>query len=193
MTMHLELLRLAFPLHLHSSVDAALHRVPPSSTAPTTHTIGPVYLDGEVLRIPARIYNPPLQGVHRGEQAEPEAAIIHCLYSRHHDGFVRQRHLEHLLPLTANWQAPFVFQIVGEYVVELIEILESSLDDDSQRMISAFAETNPELSARTHQRVASYWNCYYRARWPRLEDYPGTRVLDRLGVRAPRRRGPPAG
>jgi hypothetical protein len=193
MTTHLDQLRFAFPRRLHDSVRSALHRLPTSSSAPTPNTIGPVCLDGEDIRIPARIYNPPQHAGHLDERVDTEAAIIHCLYSRHHDGFVRQRHLERLLPLTATWQAPFAFQIVGEYVVELIELLESSLDDDTRRMVSAFVEANPEFLARTQQRVLSYWNCYYRARWPRLEDYPGTRILDRLGIHATKRRGHPAG
>lgn len=187
MTTHLEQLSLAFPRRLYADVQAALQSLPPSLTAPTAHTIGPIRLDGEELRIPARLYNPPQPGLHLVGPVDVETAIVHCLYSRHHDGFVRQQHLARLLPLTATWQAPFVFQIVGEYVVELIELLESSLDDDSRAMLLSFVEENPEFCTRTHQRVLSYWNCYYRYRWPQLESYPGKRLLARFGIHTSKR------
>jgi hypothetical protein len=43
-----------------------------------------------------------------------------------------------------------------------------------------FAAQNRPFIDLTAARVASYWNAYYRHRYPKLIDYPGQAVLDEL-------------
>jgi hypothetical protein len=64
-----------------------------------------VTVAGEPVTIPQRIYNPEQVGA---RLTETQALILHCLYSRHHDGFVRQRHLKELLAHPQEWRNNWV-------------------------------------------------------------------------------------
>jgi hypothetical protein len=44
----------------------------------------------------------------------------------------------------------------------------------------AFLAANPDFLDLTSQRVVSYWNCYYRYRYPKLSDYPGFALISSL-------------
>ena len=144
----------------------------------------------EVLTIPYRIYNPDV----RTARSEPPVAgiIRSCYYSRHHDGFVRQRCLRHLLTRTEPWVVPFVVQLIGEYVIEIVEDIHNGLDLRPGGEIAArygrFIADNPAFLDLTAQRATSYWNEYHRFRYPalrpapgsRFEIYPGFRLIDSL-------------
>lgn len=47
-----------------------------------------------------------------------------------------------------------------------------------------FATANPEFLALTSQRMVSYWNCYYRASYPQLDEYPGQIIVKSLRAAA---------
>lgn len=135
-------------------------------------------VDGERVVVPYRIYvdEPPPK---EWAALRPiEQAMLHCLYTRHHDGRVRQRHLAEIVNRTEPWIAPFVVQLVGEYVVEIVELIQRSLTDLSG--YHRFAAANPDLIDLTYQRAASYWDCYYRWRYPDLSSYPGIAVISAI-------------
>jgi len=39
------------------------------------------------------------------------------------NGFVRQQHLERIIRSGNPWVPPFVFQLVGEYAIEIIGVI----------------------------------------------------------------------
>lgn len=172
-------LRHAFPEALGAAVAAVAARLPAADFEPSKDSIGPVVVAGEPLAIPRRIYNRPM---------EPPAAldgtmelVWRCLYSRHDDGFVRQRQVLALLDARENeWVAPFLVQLLGEYVIEIVEEI-AAVDILDAQAVREFAGANPDFIRLTRQRAASYWDCYHRGRWPRLRDYPATRILGYLG------------
>ena len=88
-------------------------------------------------------------------------AILSCVYSRHHDGYVREKYLRRLLTLTHPWVAPFVFQLVGEYVDEIIQLIADNsallLAHDHYR---AFIRDNPDLVTVTWAQAITYANLY---------------------------------
>ncbi|MDR3081774.1 MAG: hypothetical protein LBV60_12755, partial [Streptomyces sp.] len=80
-----------------------------------------VEVQGETVAIPSRIYNEePEAGLERSLTGT-QRLILHCLYSRHSDGRVRQRRLEQLVSSSEPWVVPFVVQLAGEYVLEILE------------------------------------------------------------------------
>lgn len=118
--------------------------------------------------------------------------------TRHHDGYVRQRHLEPLVAEPGEWVVPFVVQLLGEYVVEIHEAILARLlpildrSADAREAYRRFVAANPDFIAVTEARIASYWNCYYRDRFVRYRrrdpdgprypgDYPASIVLEALG------------
>jgi hypothetical protein len=74
---------------------------------------------------------------------------------------------------------PFVVQLVGEYVVEILESIRHHLSDltskrSTQRLAYGdFIARNPGFFARTEHRVVSYWACYHRGKFPDFGTYPG--------------------
>lgn len=149
-----------------------------------------VNVEGEVLMIPYRIYGPELGAGDLATLSENQRILMHCFYTRHHDGRVRQRHLRSIIGEIHPWVAPFVVQLVGEYVLNILMDIRSGLTevDVSGTQLHAvygrFGAANPEFIARTRQRVASYWHCYYRNVWADRKYYPGTTVIDSLRVAA---------
>jgi hypothetical protein len=152
------------------------------------------------LRIPHRIYNPEPTPEALGRLSQRQALMLNCLYTRHHDGYVRHRHLKPLLRADEPWVAPYVVALVGEYVVEIVQDIADGLMLDAgprtwQRIIfGRFARENTAYMTLIHQRVWSYWRAYYASgyRGPTADrserpEYPGFVVLRALQAAAAER------
>ncbi|MBT2369302.1 hypothetical protein J7E88_29330 [Streptomyces sp. ISL-10] len=185
----------AFPRNLADEVRAVLAVVPETRSPPVSPFL--VDMSGEVVAIPYRIYQdePPTDAV-RALTAR-QRMILHCLYSRHSDGLVRQRHLERVVSSDQPWVVPFVMQLVGEYVLEILEAIQHGLCDlpskrSAQRLLYGdFIARNPAFFATIERRVVSYWSCYYRWDFPVFGTYPGCRLLELLRSAATDRTGRP--
>ncbi len=53
--------------------------------------------------------------------------LVDCLLTRHHNGYDRQSHLERIINSPNIWIPPFVVQLVGEYVIEILQIIDNNL------------------------------------------------------------------
>lgn len=177
----------AFPAGLRADVAEVAHALPPSPLpSDVTALLGrtTVTLDGESLTLPSRVYHGLLPADARfSSSLSPSVAA--CAYTRHHDGRVRQRALRTLLDgpdALEPWVVPYVVKLADEYVVEIVEDVAAFLVDvdvegtPQQRAYGRVLAQNPEMLRLLRARVVSYWDCYYRRRLPRLEDYPGHRV-----------------
>lgn len=132
----------------------------PSCRAATLEPAGSftVRVQGEDLVIPYRIYpsRPPTWRIIRSLAfAAPRSPAS----TRHHEGHVRQRYLKRIVWLPHAWITPFVVQLIGEYVVEiLIDIQEALKELDAegspQRLqYGTFVADNPAFVELTAQRV----------------------------------------
>ncbi|MEW2522947.1 hypothetical protein [Actinacidiphila alni] len=95
---------------------------------------------------------------------------------------------------------PFVVQLAGEYVLEILEAIGRGLPQlavpgsAQRRLYGEFVARNPACFARTERRVVSYWSCYYRWKYEMFEAYPGCvlleafrdAVVEQVGARWPR-------
>ncbi|MEU6055835.1 hypothetical protein ABZ829_36070 [Streptomyces xanthochromogenes] len=70
------------------------------------HASFSVAVEGQQVLIPGRLYNdePPTDAV--ASLSSRQQQLLHCLYSRHCDGVVRQRHLEKVVGSTDPWVVP---------------------------------------------------------------------------------------
>ena len=175
-------LRCAFPHALATQVDRAIAIIPTADQSLSPDCIGPVSMEGERLNIPYRIYSPEPGAESIGALGDTPRLILSCLYTRHDDGVVREKYLSPLLASTSVWVPPFVIQLVAEYVVEIIELIVSQLNSVDSDLYSQFAGQNPEFLNLARQRIVSYWQCYYRDRFPQFRDYPGFQLMDSLGL-----------
>jgi len=138
---------------------------------------------GESVSIPSRIYHDELPSDAKHRLTTTQLLILHCLYSRHSGGMIRQRHLEQIVGSHEPWVVPFVVQLVGEYVVEILEAIRRGISDvatpgSTQRLLYGdFIARNPSFFARTERRVVSYWSRYYRHEYPAFGNYPGCLLL----------------
>ncbi|MEY9969466.1 hypothetical protein ABIA33_007554 [Streptacidiphilus sp. MAP12-16] len=161
------------------------------------HEAFAVVVGGEVLVIPGRMYaDEPEPGVVAG-LSPVQLLQLACLYTRHHDGYVRQRHLRQIIGRTEPWVVPFVVQLLGEYVLEILNDLAQGLRDlgvpgsELRRAFGRFVVENPEFFARTERRVVSYYSCYHRWHYADFSSYPLSALLDALRTAAGEQAGAP--
>lgn len=163
------------------SIDGLIH--------PTEYS---VILDGELLTIPYRnYYNEPTPA--KEKLLTPrQKAIMNCIYLRHHNGFVRQRRLEQLIDTTDNFVIPYTIQLLGEYVMEILEILERHINGKTIDSYINFINENRKYWQQTESRMISYWNEYYRRpmypkylppKYATRKEYIGQQIVDKLKKR----------
>lgn len=133
---------------------------------------------GEDLLIPRRVSSPVLRPELSGLSLQ-QRQLAQCIRTRSTDGFVRQEALKDVLPINAPWSVPFVVALIGEYVVEIIDDIYAALPQFNLDVVAQFIRDNPSFYLLTRQRVASYWDCYYRWQFQR-NDYVGFKLLREL-------------
>jgi len=164
----------AFPSSVREDATAAVSALPE-----TTHLACEfsVRVNSETVSIPQRIYHNPLDVSvlsRFGWRSQTKKEILDCLFTRHADGFVREERLRRVIRSNNIWIPPFVIQLAGEYIVEILRIIEQHLDTLDEALYSGFVQSNPQFIAKTKQRILSYWDCYYRLiPW---REYPGFRI-----------------
>lgn len=173
----------AFPRFLLHDVLVVASTMPPCRHAPARSF--PVEVAGERVAIPERVHNDEPHAALTASFSGRQQAVFHCLCSRHHDGRVRQRHVEEIVALPEPWVVPFVVRLVGEYVEEIQRVIRDGLVDigipgtPQHDVYGTFLAANPAFLERTRQQMAGYWGCYHRGRWSR-KDYPGTVLVESL-------------
>ncbi len=145
--------------------------------------------NNKILNIPNRIhFNFPDEKV-LIQLTDLQQTILNCIYLRHHDGFIRQKRLESLLGNSNSFIIPFTFQLLGEYVVEILEVLEKHINYNTIDDYAIFIMENPKFWIKTKSRVISYWNAYYRRpqqplflppKYPDLNGYIGQKIVNHL-------------
>jgi len=163
----------AFPSKARQTAEFVVSDLPPTTIKPKGRV--PVWLEGENLFLPYRIYNEtpdsPLDGL--------PGMIRDCLYSGHHDGHVRESSIGRAIKSGELMVVPFVFLLLGGYPIEIHQTIEESLDASSlgDEEFEEFAANNHEFMALTEARALSYHSAYYRSK--AKADYPALRLLDR--------------
>jgi hypothetical protein len=189
----------AFPTRLAGDVQSVLAAMPEARLAPMMPF--EVEVQGETVAIPSRIHNEEPGADLERPLSGTQQVILHCLYSRHSDGRVRQRHLEQIVASGEPWVVPFVVQLAGEYVLEILEEISRGLPGlavpgSAQRLLyGEFIARNPAFFEHTERRVVSYWSCYYRWKYGAFGTYPGcvlleafrAAVVEQVGAQWPRR------
>lgn len=170
----------SFPGELSSDVNAALEFMPVGVHMPSKDDIGPVSISNEPVYIPCRIYSP--EPKMSSQISDLQRTIISCIYTRHHDGFVREKYLASLFGSSFSWVPPFVLQLVGEYVLEIVTLIHRHIDELDPLIYNCFAKENEDFIALTKARAISYWDCYYRWQNWKFRDYAPFQVMNGLGL-----------
>lgn len=163
----------AFPAALRSEAAIVASLVGSKNVA---HPELPIVVRGESLSIPYRVF-PDADTSPCASLNEVQARIYACALTRHHDGHVRQRQLEQIVTLSDPWVVPFVVQLCGEYVSEILDVIEQHLPTMHPPAYGEFFRENPRFFQQTESRMASYWDSYYRWVYKRKADYVGFKLF----------------
>jgi hypothetical protein len=191
----------SFPSYLKQDVEEVIEVLPSDGTVlikngevhkidslihPTEYT---VTLHGEQLTIPYRNYFNELALDKENALTAQQKTILNCIYLRHHNGFVRQKRLELLVDSGQYFVIPYTLHLLGEYVVEILEVLDRHINDSTLDNYTKFISENEKYWRQTQSRMISYWNEYYRRptcqrfskpTYPILRLYIGQQIADKL-------------
>jgi hypothetical protein len=143
-----------------------------------------IILKGQKLIIPGRVYFDEPIDTTGSALTEMQQTILNCIYLRHYNGFVRQTRLEKLIDKTDFFVTPFVFQLLGEYVIEILFVVDRHINEQTIDNYIKFINENKKYWQQTESRMISYWNEYYRRpQFRKLNDYIGKQIVDRLKKR----------
>ena len=156
--------------------DGQVHKVD-NLIHPTELTIK---LNAEKLTIPYRLYFDEPDIDSENKLTERQKVILNCIYLRHHNGYLRERRLRELIDKNEKWTIPFTIQLLGEYVFEILEVLNNQINEKTIGNYHSFIEENPKYWEQTESRMISYWNEYYRRKFPKLKEYLGTVLVKRI-------------
>lgn len=135
-------------------------------------------VNGKYLTFPDRIYFNDIKETKLQKLTEQQRNIIHCIYSRHCDGFIREKHLKELLSSNyEDWTIPYIVKICDEYVVEILEMTYKLLIGKDLTKIQQFCRENKVQFLKSYHRMISYWNEYYRWDCYRYRDYIGRKLF----------------
>lgn len=137
-------------------------------------------LRGERICSPYRLYLDEPEPSRLDNLSDDQRTVVNCIYLRHHNGHVRQNHLKKLVRATDYFICPFIVQFIGEYVIELLYIVESAITPTTLNEYSDFIISNPLYWKKTKSRMTSYWDAYHRRDFPELREYIGKRLVNRL-------------
>lgn len=134
--------------------------------------------DHEVIMFPYRIYYMDNSNDFTKDLSEQQKMILHCIYSRSCEGFVRQKHMQLLLQMDyGDWTIPYIVKICDEYVVEIVEMTYNILKDQDTERIKNFCSENRESFCKSYNRMISYWNEYYRHEYTNFHHYVGRKLF----------------
>jgi len=162
----------AFPTILRNEAERAILVLPPNLYGVGNFT---VRVNNEAVLIPYRVFHDTAL-IHTDKLTSVQKLVVDCILTRHHDGFVRQSYLARIVRSNHPWIPPFVIQLLGEYVVEILRDIEMNLGNLDTALYAHFLRDNQDFLALTDHRVNSYWDCYYRFSC-RKEEYPGFRAI----------------
>lgn len=156
--------------------DGEVHKVE-NLIHPTELTIK---VNGEQLTIPYRLYFDEPDIDSENNLTDRQKSILNCIFLRHHNGYLREKRLKKLVHKDEKWVIPFTVQLLGEYVYEILEVLGEHINEKTINAYRLFTEENPKYWKKTESRMISYWNEYYRWKFPKLKEYLGTALVKRI-------------
>lgn len=141
-------------------------------------------LEQERIQIPTRLYLSEVDSERIKQLTSTQQTMLFCLYTRHHDGHVREYYLQQLLKTHPHdgWVLAYIIELASEYVRDIVDIIVPAIEQWDPEVKQRFVEDDPAYMKRIEDRMISYWNAYYRSSGERRSkaDYPGFRIIESL-------------
>jgi len=136
------------------------------------------FQDNKMIRFPYRTYYIDISDEVKENLSQRQKMILHCIYSRSCDGFVRQKHIYSLLQMDyEDWAIPYIVKICDEYVVEILEMTYDILKEQDTERIKRFCLENIVPFCKSYNRMISYWNEFYRYKYTNFQKYIGRKLF----------------
>ena len=113
-----------FPKYLRNEVSKAVNHIPLKTYSyvnrGTTEQSIEYIQESNLIRFPYRIYYTNVSDEVFSELSIEQEVVLHCIYTRSCDGYVRQKHLKSLLLMAyPDWAIPYIVKLCDEYVIEM--------------------------------------------------------------------------
>jgi len=184
-----ELIYMSFPKYLKSDVAQIIKILPINKPVinsngeeiPFVHEIiEQVLIDSEEIKINSRIYFDEPHMINEEKLNTIQRTILNCLYSGHHNGHIRQTRIENLLKSNDYFTIPFIISNAGGYLIEILNIINESLNENNVKLFRKFIQDNPKYWDLTKDRIVSYWNEFYRFDFCDFKDYVGSDFIKKI-------------
>ena len=136
-----------------------------------------VYLNGEVLELPQRVY---FGEFNTKSLTLVQEQMLSCLYLCHCNGHLREYYLRKVLEVKEDFALPFIAKLFGDYVIEILEVLHHELPNDTHDKLRDFFQANHLYKKRIQSRIASYWDLFYQNTYPNLKKYVGYQLFQTI-------------
>lgn len=97
------------------------------------------------LDIPYRTYVETPSMIELASLSNKEPLVFSCFMTRHHDGYIREHYLKNVIKSSEAWIIPYISQLVGEYVIEILFEINSNLDKIERVKYIEFFKDNPDF------------------------------------------------
>ena len=136
----------------------------------------------EDLRIPYRINYPDSNAVYKSLPDATSKLIYDCIFTRHLDGHIREKHLRNIFKSKElpKWCMPFIMRLAGEYVVEILQVIYDQLKKRSATdlsMVREYGRVNRLVAKKNYSRMTNFWGRYYQKQGS-LRNYVGKKLFD---------------
>jgi len=172
-----------FPFVCDEVIRSALSHIPQKNyNNITQRTIGGmdiVFFIGETqISFPYRLYSLEIENSVLSKLDYTERLILHCIYTRSFNGYVRERHIKSLLAEDfPDWCIPYIIKVCDEYVIEIVQTVYDNLKNKDTDRFKKVCIENWDLFCKSYNRMISYWNEFYRAPCYRYKDYIGRKLF----------------
>lgn len=170
-----------FPSQMQEDLSAVCAILP--DTAPNfsqgafTQTVT-YYQQGRAVQFPYRIYLEEPEPSRIACLTPDQQMMLHCIYSRSHNGFIRQKHMEQLVNQAyPDWAIPYIVKPCDEYVLPILEVVYQAAKGQDNRQLQAFCKENAAKTCYSYARMASYWSEYHRYDAYRFRKYVGRKLF----------------
>ncbi len=175
----------AFPSSLSDDVHTVLKILAVAKHEVSLDTHYSSYVHVENIVLPYRVYFPPISPKNIQHLTMQQRSLVAAIMTRHHDGFQREIWISELCAYPVDWAVPFIVYALGDYVVEVQQAIERSINTKWLDLFHDHLAKNGIECRSLSQRILTYWTEYYRThdvkmKW--LKDYPGFIAATKLGV-----------
>lgn len=180
MTLEREIFINAFPTSLTNEVNSLLDKLNWTTENKSTECFY-INFEGQTIKIPYRIYyEEPLQH----NLTQTETFLLDCIFTRHHNGYIREKRLRRIITADNYLATPFIAQLLGEYVIVILDVIKENLSSNKLDNLIRLKTDNPKFFKLTEKRIQSYWDCYYKWTAPKKTDYVGFQILKAMKDRS---------